>query len=302
MSLSNYQGALLGLALSDALGAPHEGGILERTLWRLIGRTPDGRMRWTDDTQMSLDLGESLVAHRGFHADDVARRFALGYRWDRGFGPGAARLLKRIRRGEDWRTANRAVFPDGSYGNGGAMRAPVAALCAARLNLDTVALARDSAAITHAHPLGMEGAVLIASATAAALETDDSQVIMEAALAHCRLEPFTRRLERARAWIASRAAPPAREVAAELGNGVHAEESCVTALYAAVRHVDRPFEELHAFVVGIGGDVDTIGAMSGAVWGAANGVDALPTRSLALVEQYERIDVLARAIHALKLD
>jgi poly(ADP-ribose) glycohydrolase ARH3 len=85
MSLSKYQGALLGLALSDALGAPHEGGILERTLWRLIGRTPDGRMRWTDDTQMSLDLGESLVAHRGFHADDVARRFALGYRWDRGF-------------------------------------------------------------------------------------------------------------------------------------------------------------------------------------------------------------------------
>jgi hypothetical protein len=29
---------MLGLATGDVLGAPHEGGLLERLLWRVIGR------------------------------------------------------------------------------------------------------------------------------------------------------------------------------------------------------------------------------------------------------------------------
>ena len=55
-------GCLLGLALGDALGAPYEGGPLERGLWMLIGKTRSGHLRWTDDTRMSLDLAEVLLA------------------------------------------------------------------------------------------------------------------------------------------------------------------------------------------------------------------------------------------------
>jgi len=98
-----FEGCLLGLALGDALGAPHEGGLLERCVWRLIGKTRQGEMRWTDDTQMSLDLAESLIAGGAVDPDDLARRFAGSYRWSRGYGPGAARILKRIGRGADWR-------------------------------------------------------------------------------------------------------------------------------------------------------------------------------------------------------
>ena len=54
-SLDLFQGCLLGLSLGDALGAPYEGGVLERLLWRLIGKTSQGEMRWTDDTQMTID-------------------------------------------------------------------------------------------------------------------------------------------------------------------------------------------------------------------------------------------------------
>jgi ADP-ribosylglycohydrolase len=54
----------------------------------------------------------------------MAHRFARSYRWSRGYGPGAARLLKRIARGQDWESASVSVYPSGSYGNGGAMRAP----------------------------------------------------------------------------------------------------------------------------------------------------------------------------------
>ena len=135
----------MGLALGDALCAPHEGGPLERLVWGVMGRTKDLRRRWTDDTRMSLDLAESFIERRAFDADDVASRFARSYRWSRGYGPGAAKLLKRIRRGADWREANRSVWPEGSLGNGGAMRVPVVALVCHLRGEDCADLARRSA-------------------------------------------------------------------------------------------------------------------------------------------------------------
>ena len=128
MTSDQFEGCLLGLALGDALGAPFEGGFLERLLWRFLGRTAAGHARWTDDTQMSKDTAESLVANGALDPDDLARRFAASYRWSRGYGPGTAKMLKRIARGADWRSANRSVYPQGSFGNGGAMRAPVVGL------------------------------------------------------------------------------------------------------------------------------------------------------------------------------
>src|SRR5690349_12455088 len=103
-------GCMFGLSLGDAMGAPHEGGVLERLLWRLIGHTRQGEMRWTDDTQMSIDVIESFLRHGKIDQDDLAITFARSYRWSRGYGPGAARVLKRIKKGVDWRTANRSVY------------------------------------------------------------------------------------------------------------------------------------------------------------------------------------------------
>jgi ADP-ribosylglycohydrolase len=52
-----------------------------------------------------------------------------------------------------------------------------------------------------------------------------------------------------------------------------------------------------AFVRGCGGDVDTIGAMAGALWGAGNGAAALPGDTLSLLEDRERIDEVGRALY-----
>ncbi len=40
-----FKGCLLGLALGDALCAPFEGGVIERFLWSLIGKTKAGELR-----------------------------------------------------------------------------------------------------------------------------------------------------------------------------------------------------------------------------------------------------------------
>ena len=45
-----FEGCLLGLALGDALGAAYEGGLVERSTWRTLGRAVRGETWWTDDT------------------------------------------------------------------------------------------------------------------------------------------------------------------------------------------------------------------------------------------------------------
>lgn len=82
-----------------------------------------------------------------------------------------------------------------------------------------------------------------------------------------------------------------------LGNGVAAADSCVTALYLALRFLREPFDELMDFVIRCGGDVDTIGAMSGAIFGAGNGMSGLPEEHLLCLEARERIQAIGEALH-----
>ena len=292
---------MLGLALGDAFGAPLEGGFLERALWRLIGRTSHGHLRWTDDTQMALDLAESLISCRAIDQDDIASRFARGYRWSRGYGPGAARILKLIRRGVDWRTANTRVFREGSFGNGGAMRAPVVGLFSAN-NLDwVVSHARATAVITHAHPLGQDAAVLVALTTALALDKHTPAQILGLLEEHSNQAPLRERLRTAIAWIGTGKVSP-EEVRARLGNGIAATDSCVTAVYVALRFLDAPFAEMLDFVATCRGDVDTIGAMAGAIWGARNGESALPLDKLTRLEGAERLRQIAVELHRVAVE
>lgn len=291
-----FQGCLLGLALGDALNAPFEGGVLERLLWRLIGRTRSGEMRWTDDTQMSLDVVESLVAKGCVDADDLAARFAASCRWSRGYGPGTAKTLRRISRGEPWHRANLAVHPHGSFGNGAAMRAPAIGLFYADRPAELDDAARRSAIVTHAHAMGIEGAVLIARATAAAARAESSVEVLRSASGCLQTGAMTERLAIAKEWLASRAEVKPDEVARNLGHGVAAVDSCVTALYLALRFRDSGFLEMQQMAATMRGDADTIGAMAGAIWGAANGIQALPIELLDTLEQRQKLLSLAETL------
>ena len=269
-------GSMLGLAVGDAQGAPHEGGLLERWLWRCMGRTRTGHMRYTDDTQMCRDLTEALLHHHGFIADAVAHRFAHSYRWSRGYGPGAAQVLAA------WWTA-----ADGAAA--------------------TVALARAQAAITHAHALALDGAALIAVAVHLALRADLAtwnpvqwlvQVAQHADLQAA--DAWHARLTQSMAWLQApeSTAPCAQEVAQQLGNGIAAVDSCVTALYIAARFATHDFDAMLRFTQQIGGDVDTIAAMAGSVYGALRGIDALPAHAIAQLEDAPALRQLAEQLES----
>lgn len=267
-------GSLLGLALGDALGARHEGGRPGSSL-----TIEPGLLRWTDDTEMALGLARSLAERGGVDEDALAKTWADGADFTRGYGGGARRLLDRIRQGGDWRTAVRSIFPEGSYGNGAAMRS-------APLGLffdDPAEPAARAASITHAHPLGVEGGALIARATAQALR---GELDLKALHDGCRTPEFRERLA-----IAGEALTP-DDVRLRLGAGVEAHRSAPTAVHVAQRF--REFLPMIEFVVSLGGDADTIGAMAGAIFGARQGVEALPSGLLDRLEARELIERRAR--------
>lgn len=292
--IGRYRGCLLGLALGDTLGAPHEGGPLERLLWRCIGRSR-GRMRHTDDTAMALELAQSLLQRRGLDPDDIARRHAAGYRWSRGYGRGAARVLKAIRAGHPWPDASRLVYPEGSRGNGAAMRAAVIGLYWPEDPQQRAEMADAAARITHAHPLGRDGARAMAEAVAGALCDTPSDLLLQRVSA--RVGPdWQPRLQRAVRWLADSAGPDPIEIRRELGNGMTALDSVVTALYLALSHRESSFGELLDAAIAIGGDVDTIAAMAGAVWGTLCGERSLPEHGIALLEAGETLCDTADAL------
>jgi poly(ADP-ribose) glycohydrolase ARH3 len=77
--------------------------------------------------------------------------------------------------------------------------------------------------------------------------------------------------------------PPGKTVVEVLGNGIEAHESVPAAIYSFLAHPDS-FEEAVVFAVRLGGDADTIGAMTGAIVGAYHGASAIPERWLAALE------------------
>jgi poly(ADP-ribose) glycohydrolase ARH3 len=170
-----FAGCLLGQAVGDGLGAPYE-GLLPDMIYHDFGpsselvKNPENEtLYYTDDTQMMIGVAETLVERGHIEEETLCRAFAANYQPRPGYGKGARRVLEAMLEGGDWRELARSQFPGGSLGNGAAMRvAPVGLLFCD--DLDRVwDQARLSALPTHVHPLGIEGAQLLALAVALAV-------------------------------------------------------------------------------------------------------------------------------------
>jgi poly(ADP-ribose) glycohydrolase ARH3 len=291
-----FVGSMLGLALADAMGAKFEGGFFGGLIWKALGGERGGLLRWTDDTDMAVGLAESLVECNGLDPDHLAKRWADRMGWTRGYGPGARKLLKQIKAGADWRTANRSVFPSGSFGNGAGMRAAPLGLYFHGNPEELARSAGTASSITHAHPLGLEGGKLIARAVALVLsEPFEPEGFLDTLRDFCGQEEYRSRLETARSWVGGD--PTFEEVRAKLGVSIRAHESVVTAVHAFVRH-NTDFMALIEYVIRLGGDTDTIGAMAGGIFGALRGTAALPPNELSRLEAREYIEKLARQLYA----
>lgn len=294
-----WRGALLGTALGDAAGAPFEGRTRvardEVTRWL---QSPEA-LRWTDDTAMTIALARSLVACEGVvdpqHLGDT---FAAEYRAEpwRGYGPGPPRVFAAAQDGIAYEDAAAAMFGGtGSFGNGGAMRAAPAAIVGYP-DLQTVAkVARAQARVTHANPLGQDGAALQAMAvmTAASVTTDELADALVALRHHLQTPEFAEALTDA--IDVAHANDPA-EIARRLGNGIAALDAVPAAIAAFLRHPTDPIATITTAIC-LGGDTDTIAAMAGAMSGAHAGASAFPQMIVARLEVSPLLTELADSLH-----
>ncbi|GIJ46242.1 hydrolase [Virgisporangium aliadipatigenens] len=273
--------SLHGLSVGDALGAQFF--MVGRSVPELVaGRPPVGPWEWTDDTHMACTVVTELRDHREIGRDRLAALFARRYEPSRGYGAGAAAILHEIRAGVPWRQAAAAAFAgQGSCGNGAAMRvAPLGAYHAGR-PAQAARQAIASAEVTHSHPEGIAGAVLVAvlAAHAAAARLDGSRPTPEELFA--RLDPYPageqlqRGMRRARRLLAARTT--AAEAAYELGNGsrVTAQDTVPFALWVAARHL-ADYPAAITACVEAGGDIDTTAAIAGGVVAAYTAIGERP--------------------------
>jgi poly(ADP-ribose) glycohydrolase ARH3 len=287
---SRFKGALLGTFVGDALGRPYEGWgwIIRRSVPNEMITTRKGVAVYTDDTQMMIGVAESLVACGGFDGADMARRFVGNFEFMRGYGMGAVRVIRRLAAGEPWDQAGLGLFGSGSYGNGSAMRiAPIGVF----YHEDEEKLrevAQLSSTITHTHPLGKQGAMLQAYAVALALRyglaghLDAGEMIRK--LRDSLPEDadlFRDKITTVERLLAEE--PSHDEVTRSLGNGITSFESVPTAIYSFLSHPGS-FEDAVVYAVSLGGDADTIGAMTGAIAGAHHGYQGIPARWLDKLE------------------
>lgn len=283
MSLSPEQqdraaGALLGLALGDALGAGYEfGPPVEAASVDMIGGGPFGWEpgQWTDDTEMAICVGR--VAAVTPDLDHPAALSAVGdalLGWAleaRDIGVQTRAVLEAARSTAELTTVARARFERGerSAGNGSLARtAPVALACLG----DDHALAEVPmlvSGLTHGDPVAGEACVLWSVAIDRAVRTGRLDGVRDGIelLAPARQGQWSDVLNEAEH----------KEPADFSPNGyvVHALQA---AWSVVVHDLSAPFGDVARRAVAGGDDADTVGAIVGQLVGAASGASTLPFR------------------------
>jgi len=282
--LDRFRGCLLGSALGDPLGGRFEARRPEHLRERFPGVEalfdyPQDELWYTDDAQMMIGVAEALITDGHIVEETLVRAFATNYVPSRGYGRGARVVLEAMEDGRDYRRIAAEHFPGGSYGNGAAMRVAPVGLVFRDDFERCVEEAKLSSLPTHVHPLGIEGAQLIALAVSLASHAKspfDRDAFFDRLLAICTTDEYRQQME-----LASKA--QTAEDLAGLGNRIEALFSAPTAI-ASFAISPESYIETVGRVILLGGDTDTLAAMAGAISGAYLGESRLPTRLVNLIE------------------
>ena len=332
---SRAYGALAGLALGDALGMPTQAMSPEqiRAVYGHITGLVDGDASQpyapgmpagsvTDDTEQALLIASLLVRGRGTSSGRVALEageFAHALlAWEdsmieRGsldlLGPSTKAALERVRAGEDPLTVGGAGTT-----NGAAMR--VTPIGIAMPTVDPEAFADavwSSCQVTHATRQGFQSAALVAAAVsfgidAACSPSLDLRSLLWKALSYVDSLPergawtpdpdVVAATRRAMQLVANPASSSLACLVEQVGTSV-ASAQAIPMAFALLARDPSPQALLDA--ANIGGDTDTIGAIAGAILGAALGFEVFVGRGLAQVELASHLDLPSVALDLLEL-
>ena len=317
--LTRARGALYGLAIGDALGMPTQ--MLSRAeivrRWGpllpgfepappghpIAGGMPAGAV--TDDTEQAILLARLLVKGRG--TIDPHELAGALTEWERAMaergsldllGPSTKRAVAAILAG---------VPPEeaGATGttNGAAMRiAPVGIAVPVALH-DPIREARLStlvdrtvmaSSVTHNTGVALAGAAAVAAAVSAGVSgatiAEATALGIQAASSAARRGHWVAgadvaaRIEWATSLVASHAQAEAAELIYTLVGTSLATQESVPAAFAVLAAVPADPWRACRMAASLGGDSDTIAAMTGAIAGACHGAGSFPPEAIAAID------------------
>jgi poly(ADP-ribose) glycohydrolase ARH3 len=279
---SKFLASCIGTAVGDQFGA-------------------DGT-RYTHDTAMMIGIAESLIENKGFNQENMARTFIKNYEAEpwRGYGFGPPIVFKMIQSGWSIDKAAQELYPGGSFGNGSAMRIAPIGLFYYDNPEQLREITYKSSRITHSHSLGMEGATLQAYAVALAVNTEPEQFkkcdFLKKLNNFIKTDLYKEKLKNMEMLLKESAGKP--RVIKELGNTIEAFNSVPISIYSFLANVG--FESTLEYALSLGGDRDTISAMTGAIAGACYGIEKIPENCKSKLENREYIEKLAEKLWQVK--
>lgn len=292
---------MLGLAVGDAVGAVVEALPPEAARSYVEGVLRPGRLpergresfpfgQVTDDTQLArellLSIGEDGVLDPGEFAERLLNLVASGELV--GGGPATVTAARRLALGLHWRETG---IPAPYAGNGAAMRAaPLGVLYGHDPRLLASVIA-DQARVTHQDPRAVAGALAIAIAAAISARREPITPAQFLAEVSDAVEPVhastATDLLALAGWVGL---PPEEALAALRAQGLeptaaqgwrgissHVTASVGWSLYAFLQSPDGYWEAI-CTAVAVGGDSDTLAAMTGGIAGARLGAAAVPAQ------------------------
>ena len=268
---------MYGAILGDIIGSPFEFDRGDKTKeFDLFTKGCD----FTDDSVMTIAVGEALLAVgpeatvKEIEEAVVTNMQDWGKRYPyAGYG-GRFRYWLRERNPK----------PYGSYGNGSAMRVSAAGWIYDSLER-TREVARATANVTHNHPEGIKGAEATASAIYMARNESSKEEIKEY-------------IEREFHYNLDRTLD-------EIRPGYHMDETCQRTVPEAIIAFleSKDFEDAIRNAVSLGGDTDTLGAITGSIAEAFYGIsDVLIAECRSRIDEGLMTDILDEFDHILGRD
>ncbi len=233
---------MIGAIIGDIAGSRFEGNPIKSKRFDLFHPS----CRVTDDSVMSLAIAKAVL-----HSDkkrEILSAYAVKFMQELGRRYARAGYGGRFR---EW-LQEEDPQPYGSYGNGAAMRVSACGFAADSLE-EAIALSHAVTAVTHDHPEGIKGAESVA-------------VAVYLARTGCRMEDIRQHIARHYYSVDFRL----DDIREEYRFDVTCQGSVPYAFAAFFESTD--FEDAIRNAVSIGGDSDTIAAITGSMAEAYYGV------------------------------
>ena len=305
--MSITRDALIGFAIGDAMGVPVEFQkrdiLLEHPVTKMYGHgsydVPEGT--WSDDTSMTLATMDSLIRMNGeLNYNDIADRFinwVLNAEYtatNEVFDIGNTTRKAIVKYSNDRKDATLCGSKEeNENGNGSLMRMlPIALYCHyKKVEYDEIyTIVKKASSITHAHPISILGCYIYVRYLLFILSGKDKfaaysmvrSIDYEELFSEDTISFYNRLLND----------DIKKYKINDIKSSGFVRDSIEAAIWVILKSTN--FQEAIIGSVNLGGDTDTIGAITGSIAGVLYGLDTFPEQWLNKLKKRETLEDIAK--------